>query len=358
LDQRASSAKFNSKVAASEHPANKSNGTRPHWLIKPVLAEEKFGKSPLPLRTRSNTMKRIYQAFLLCCGFILSSSALAEHQTYLRGILNVPGFQAALLEIHHTLVKPTNAPPVIITTSRLAREREQFEDETIYGGHFQFEVVEIDLTKETVKTREAGEEHIYTLPATDHPANASRWVHLQDAAFNDVIDLYSDLEKRVLLLHPAIDRAAVSLQVVWTNQTPATAEATHALLKYLNQRGISVVVDGSKFLQVIPSDISAKALPQSGELPEASHEIERMTLETNDAGDLARLYSDYSGRQRTGIVPTYRTVLYLKSAQPLSKPEVLYAVETLLGWYDAKIILGDDNTFKLEPTPQPPKRRQ
>ena len=299
-----------------------------------AAATAHFFRSPkvqLHHRTRSEFMKGIFQIILLCCGIFLGSSALAEHQTYLRGILNVPGFQAALLEIHHTLVKPTNAPPVIIKTSRFVRDREQFDDETIYGGHFQFEVLEIDMTKETVKTREAGEEHIYTLPATDRPANARGWIHLQDTAFYDVIDLYSELEKRVLLLHPAINRAAVSLQVVWTNQPPATAEATHAILTYLNQRGIAVVVDGSKFLQAIPSDISTKALLRSGELPEASHVIEGMTLETNDAGDLARVYADYSGRHRTGIVPTYRTDLYLKSAQPLSKSEVLYAVERVQG---------------------------
>lgn len=303
-------------------------------------------------------MKRIYQVILISYGVLLGSSALAEHQTYLRGILNVPGFQVALLEIHHTLVKPTNAPPVTITTSRLVRDREQFEDETIQGGHFEFEVLEIDLTNETIKTREAGEEHIYTLPSTARPANARGWIHLQDAPFYDVIDLYSELEKRVLLLHPAIDRAAVSLQAAWTNQPPTTAEATQALLKYLNQRDISVAVDGSRFLQVVPSDISATALPRSGDLPAASLEIGGITLMTNDAGELAKVYAGISERRRTGNVPVYRTDVYLKIAQPVSKPEVLYAVETLLGWYDAKIILGDDNTFKVEPTPQPRKRRK
>lgn len=181
---------------------------------------------------------------------------------------------------------------------------------------------------------------------------------MQDAAFDDVIDLYSELEKRVLLLHPAIDRAAVSLQVFWTNQPPAAAEATHALLKYLNQRGISVVVDGSRFLQVIPSDIRTTALPRSAELPATSHAVDSVTLTTDDAGELIRMYAHFSGRRRTGNTPISRAVVYLKFNQPLSKSEVLYAVETLLGWNNAKILVGEDKTFSVVQTQQPPKRRR
>ena len=80
-------------------------------------------------------MKATFQHGLLLCSLLLGSFAHAEHETFLRGMVNVPGLQAALLEIHHTLVKPTNAPPVIITTSRLVRPSEEFEDQTIKGKH-------------------------------------------------------------------------------------------------------------------------------------------------------------------------------------------------------------------------------
>ena len=66
------------------------------------------------------------------------------------------------------------------------------------GDHFQFEVLELNLDKETLKTREAGEEHTYNLSAVDRPANARSWLHLENAAFTDVLDLYGELEKRVL----------------------------------------------------------------------------------------------------------------------------------------------------------------
>jgi len=108
-------------------------------------------------------MKRTHQTILILCCLFVSFANSAEHRTYLRGIVNVPGFQAALLEIEHTLTTPSNAPPVIISTSRLVRGPEQFEDTTVKGAHFQFEVLECNFTEQTVRTREAGEEHSYNL---------------------------------------------------------------------------------------------------------------------------------------------------------------------------------------------------
>lgn len=306
-----------------------------------------FAKDPLCHRKASDIMKRIHRIILILCCLLLSFPALAEHRTYLRGIVNVPGLQVALIEIQHTLAKPTNAPPVIITTSRLVRARQQFEDDTIKGAHFLFEVLEVDLAKETVKTREAGEEHIYTLPGPKPSATAKSHFDLQNAAFNDVIDLYSELEKRVLLQHPAIDRAPVSLEAVWTNQAPEKAEVTDVLVKYLNQRGISVVVDGAKFLQLVPSALNLAASPRSKDLPARAAEVGGMTLMGIEAGKLPELYGTHSGRRRIGNEWVAGSVPYLKVTQPLSKPEVLYALETLLAWNDARILLSDDNTFSI-----------
>ena len=134
-------------------------------------------------------MKRTSQIILILCSLLPGASARAEHRTYLRGIVNVPDLQVALFEIQHTLVKRSNAPPVITTTSQLVRAREQFEDKMIKGGHFQFEVLEIDFPRQTVKTREAGEEHTYSLSEGSPPPKTRSWLHLQNAAFKDVIDL-------------------------------------------------------------------------------------------------------------------------------------------------------------------------
>jgi hypothetical protein len=109
-----------------------------------------FSRNPGPHRQSSDIMMRFYRTISLLCCLLGGPSALAEHQTYLRAIVNVPGFQVALLEIDYILEKPSHAPPVVIKTSRLVPAGDHFEDQTIKGAYFRFEVLEADLAKETV----------------------------------------------------------------------------------------------------------------------------------------------------------------------------------------------------------------
>jgi len=300
-------------------------------------------------------MKRIQRIVTVLFGLLSGFSAFAEHQTFLRGIVNVPNMQVALIEIQHTLAKRTNAPSVSITSSRVVHAGERFEDTTIKGQHFQFEVLEIDFVRGTLKTREAGEEHVYGLPALDLPPNTKGWCHLKNAAFNDVTDLYSGLEQRVLLQHPEMDRAPVSLEAVWTNQPPESADVIKALVGFLNQRGISVVQDGSKFLQLVPGALKQSTSARSKNLPAGPTEVGGMTLQ--GAVDLIQMYSNYSGRRCTRNESTSLSVPYLKVARPLSKAELVYVLETLLAWNQATIVLGEDNTFSVVRAAQQPKRR-
>jgi hypothetical protein len=293
-------------------------------------------------------MKRTPQTILVLCSLLLEFSARAEHQTHLRGIVKVPGLQAALFEIQHTLLKRSNAAPVITTTSRLVRAGQQFEDETIKGGHFQFEVAEIDFPRQTVKTREAGEEQTYSLSGGSRPPLAGTWLHLQNAAFKDVIDLYSQLAGRTVLLHPAVDRASVSLEAEWPKQVPEKAEITDVFTKCFNQRGASVILDGEKFLQLVPSNMSQTASPRSNELPAGVPESGATYFENLELVTVVQLYAQTSGRRCVGNEQVYGLVPYLNVSQNLSKVELLYALETLCCWNDARIVLGDDNTFSIE----------
>jgi hypothetical protein len=302
------------------------------------------GEPPLIRDLVKRTPQTILIVFCLLPGF----SALAEHQTYLRGIVNVPGSQVALLEIQHTLLRRSNAPPVITTTSELARSGQQFEDKTIKGEHFQFDVLEIDFPTQTVKTREAGAEHSYTLSRGTRPPAAGNWLQLQDAAFKDVIDLYSQLAGRIVLLHPAVERASVSLAADWTTQVPQPAEITDVFNKYFNARGASVILDGDKLVQLVPSRMSQAASPRSKELPAGTAEIGAMNLENADLGALIGWYGSYSGRSRVGSAPLGGSVPYLRVSQALTRPEVLYVLETLLRWNDARVVLGEGNTFSIE----------
>ena len=292
------------------------------------------------------TMKRIHPLALVLSWLLVSPSARAAHQTFLRGILITTGAPSALFEIHHSFGPPINARSSIINTS-WHRAGEKFEDATLKGFHFTFEVLEIDLAKETVKTREAGEEHIYSLPVQIRPATVKGWIHLQDAGFNEIMDLYADCENRVLLLHPAIDCKPVSLEAAWTNQGFGKAEFSAALVKHLDQSGISKVADGDKFLQLIPSVLKTSPSPRSKDLPAGAVVNSTWHFMNVEAGRLADVYAAISGRRRTGNEPIYaRPVSYFVS-RPLSKPELVYGFETLLAWNNVRIVLGDDNTFSI-----------
>ena len=51
-------------------------------------------------------------------------------------------------------------------------------------------------------------------------------------------------------------------------------------------------------------------------------------------------------RSRVGAEPIPTEQVYLRS-RILSKPEMLYAYDTLLAWNGLKIVLNDDKTFKV-----------
>ena len=207
---------------------------------------------------------------------------------------------------------------------------------------------EIDFHRETVQTREGGEEHTYILSHGSHSAKAGNWIRLQNAAFKDVIDLYSQLGGRTVLLHPAVERGAVSLQAEWTNHVPEKAEITFAFEEYFKQRGSSIILDGERFVQLVPSSRSQTASPRSRGLPAGEPVFHGPYLENVGLDDVVRMYASASGRRRVGDTLLAGYIPYFHNTRPLSKAEALYALETLIEWNGWKIILGPDNTFSVE----------
>jgi hypothetical protein len=93
--------------------------------------------------------------------------------------------------------------------------------------------------------------------------------------------------------------------------------------------------------------MSQAASPHSKDLPAGVPEIGAMYLEGVELGTLVQMYAETSGRRRMGSERVMGWVPYLKASQVLSKPEVLYVLETMLGWNNARIVLGDNNTFSI-----------
>ena len=94
--------------------------------------------------------------------------------------------------------------------------------------------------------------------------------------------------------------------------------------------------------------MSQAASPRSKELPAGVPEIGGTHLENLELATVIQLYAQTSGRRCVGNEQVYGLVPYLNVSQNLSKAELLYALETLCRWNDARIVLGDDNTFSIE----------
>ncbi len=183
---------------------------------------------------------------------------------------------------------------------------------------------------------------------TNNAVTAQDGLHLKKIPFNVALDIYAKLSHRVLLVHPAIDRSAVSLEADWTNETPSQAEITAAFGKVFAERQAAVVVDGGKFLQIIPANMVQTASPNSKDIPVVTGEP-RGTVDFQgvSAGVLVKLYGQITGLRRIGDEPTTGNIFYFKTSSPLSKPEVIYAFETLLAWNGTKVITHQDGTFSL-----------
>ena len=102
------------------------------------------------------------------------------------------------------------------------------------------------------------------------------------------------------------------------------------------------MVDGAKFLQLVPGRARRRNVPSINDVRSEASEPGGLTLSLKGVGvgDLAQVYANLSGRRRTGTEFVPGLVAYFKTCQPLSKPELLYAVETFLAWSDAKVISG------------------
>ena len=101
-------------------------------------------------------------------------------------------------------------------------------------------------------------------------------------------------------------------------------------------------------MQLVPSNLSQKASPRAQELPAEAAYFGTIRLEGAQPEDVVQIYATASGRRRTDSAPLWGTGIYLHATQALSKPEASYALETLLNWSGLRIILGDDNTFRVE----------
>lgn len=308
-----------------------------------ILPEQQLPRKP-------GFMKTFFMVWLIACGCWLVPSSGAQAQTNeraaaalgmpgvlpqveLRGIVNVLGQQVGVLQIDRETWVVKTGDHFHAGTGR---------------NDFQVEVLEVDLTNETVQTQIAGKVFTNSLSTAYRPAAARSWVHLQAVDFKKATEIYANLARRTVLLHPGVEMRPFSCAAAWTNAAPDKTEIAGAFTKPLSQLGIATLEDGDCFLQILPAELLPGASPGAKDLPAGAENIARgmIDFESVDMSQVINIYGKLLGRQLKGDAG-YRLPIHLTTTCPLSKAQVIYAFETLFRWNGIKIILNDDNTFSV-----------
>jgi hypothetical protein len=268
-----------------------------------------------------------------------------KHETTVIGLVNVDDYKVALLEFRDWF--PNRADS--ITSREFVREGQSFEDKMVKDAHVKIEIVRIDFAKGIIEARENGEDAVYRFK-TDEKANGglkAANLRLNDLGFAAVFDLYSTISGRTLLIHPVANN---KFPVVVAANPQNKAEAIQSLESVLSEKGFAVVPDGSKFEQILPKKLAKNANPRSATLAISKAGDDAAGISVNFENvpfdQFRGFYAQLSGREilQEGALPAVSISLH--PINTLTKPELLYALDVLLGWQGVKIINVDEKTSK------------
>lgn len=269
---------------------------------------------------------------LFFCGVCFPSVGAGPSPAKLTGIINLPGYKCALLECFD--------PDL--------RRIEQF---TLQEGQRVgwVEILQIDPINGVVKLKvrssltnevlnldlgswDAGGE---TQPSA-HPA-----IQLREAALDEVISLYAEFMQRTVL-RPPLAKNPVTLRAEAANQ----AEAAAVVARSLADKGLTNILDGNKFVMIVPVERASMAnphsaqlefppavptTPKSGSSPEEIIPSGTINFPGTDLYQVLSIYAEMIGRQfdRNADFPWRGKTIFLRTQSPLTKEEAIYALDTV-----------------------------
>ena len=292
--------------------------------------------------------------FLLAAGIMACTlPARADRATSVIGVVSLTNYQAALLVI-------TDSPPeasFLMTTHKWVTEGQGFDDVYLKDKAMHVEILQVDFTNGVVRAKENGVAAFY-MPQTTNLVGtlAGYGLLLNNADFDDALDLYANLKGRTLLAHPDVKRPPLNLSAAATNMTEAVA----FLKKILQERGATIQADGDKFEWIIPAGttnivspavlstmLSPKGLPATNAvdaLPAGSINFSAVEL-----SQLLAVYQALTTQKWVQDAPPPSGVVNFHNQTSLSKAEALHAFDVLLAWHGFKVVSLDDKSFKLVP---------
>ena len=170
---------------------------------------------------------------------------------------------------------------------------------------------------------------------------------LENCNLTSVLNLYAGFRNRTVLRSPAVADASLSLVAATTNVAAAAA----AIEKALSAQGAATILDGDKFVMVVPQGEVSRVNPHSSQLEAvpAQDLIPAGALNFPAAVlmSVAPIYAELLGRKFDPNTPApLNGIIVLKNQTPLSKAECLYALDTLFEWQGVKLVPQGDNLIK------------
>ncbi len=253
----------------------------------------------------------------------------------LTGIINVPGYKAAIFE-----------RAARFNRSFVLKEQERFEGT---------EISEINPHTLKVSARIEGASGTTVLGfKTNYPSvNKSDYgLVLENASLDPVMRIYSEISKRTILRPAAMPALLISASVPGTD----TKEVVEALEKALAEKGIVTIPDGDKFVMVVPKAMAGKAKAGSKEIKSSGPKGSAVIAQAKEINFMAAtsdqaiaIYAEFVGRKldRSEGLPPSRIISF-QNVTPLTRDEVLYAFDTLLDWSGIKLVPGEGDLLRAE----------
>ena len=219
------------------------------------------------------------------------------------------------------------------------------------------EVLEIQPKTRTVRVKLFSDGGSSVLTLTNNASHAAANVSgivFENASLEPVLRLHSGFSQRTLLRSPSLPRLSFSLVAGAENR----AAAALAIQRALNEKGVATIPDGEKFMMIVPREQAASVKPRASEIkPSGAVESEILppgVIDFRDTGipQVLQIYAELCQRKCDYSAPMPPTVvgsIQFHNQTSLNRAEVVYALDTLLGWAGLKMIASGENQMKPVP---------
>ncbi len=198
-------------------------------------------------------------------------------------------------------------------------------------------------------------------PSTNAPAIAGEkfppgLIRFQEADDRQVLEVYSELTKRMVLRSPEAFSTKISLR----SQTELTrAEAQWLLEAALSLGGTALVPEGQRFVFALPMARRVgppilPANPLSAAVKDGPFPPGTLKFDQASGSQVLAIYAELIGRKpvNSGVPPLS---ISLRSQFPLTRAEVLYALDAMAAMNHLRFVAVGEDQVKLDAMPNEPK---